>query len=81
MNLACENNILQDVPRMFLVFPLKYFGNKYAVYGSKVSRCFGLTKNVLKNIAIAQESLISHLGINQENQNIFSFYRFGTMAN
>ena len=59
-----ENLIFpKDVPIGFL-YCLKYFGNKYGVRGSIFGHIFGRSKNVPKNIAIDQESLISHLGIN-----------------
>ena len=55
-------HIFQGRPHIFLYF-LKCFGDKYGVRGSRVGNIFGRSRNVLKSIAIDQESLISHLGI------------------
>ena len=52
-------------PRMFpyfLVF-LKYIGDKYGARGYRFGELVGRSKNVPKNIAIDQESLIANLGI------------------
>ena len=42
---------------------LKYFGSTYGLRRSRFGKTFARSKNVLKNIAIDQESLINHLGI------------------
>ena len=48
---------------IFVLYSLKYFGDKYGVRGSRFGRCFGSSRNHPKGIAIDQESLISHFGI------------------
>ena len=50
-------------PPYFLVFVQKENGDKYWVRGSRFGHIFGRSTNVLKSIAIDQESLISHFGI------------------
>ena len=46
---------------MFRIF--KYIDDKCGVRGSRFGHIFGCSKNVPKNTAIDQESLISHLGM------------------
>ena len=55
--LDMKNNIFQGCSHV------KYFGDKYGLRGSRFGHMFGRSRNVPKNIAIGQESLISHLGI------------------
>ena len=52
---------VKDVSICFL-YCLNYFGNKYGVRGSIFGHMFGRSKNVLKTIAIDQESFISPFG-------------------
>ena len=55
------------------LYSLKYFGDKYGVRGSRFGHIFGRSRNVPKNIANDQESLLSHLGIIKTPKNSIIF--------
>ena len=58
----------KDVPTFPCIF-CKYSGDKYGVRESRFGHIFGRSKNHPKSIAIDQESLINHFGINKIPQN------------
>ena len=58
-----ENNRFQGCP-VFFLYSLKHFGDTYGVRGSRFGNIFDRCKDVPKHIAIDQESLIGHFGIN-----------------
>ena len=60
--LRYENSMFKDAPICFL-YLFKYVGDTYGVRGSRFGQMFGRSKNVLTNIAIDQESSISHLDV------------------
>ena len=58
----------KDVSICFL-YLLNYVGNIFGLRESRFCEHFGRSKNVLKNIAIDQESLISHFWIIKTHKN------------
>ena len=59
----------------FVMYFVRYFGDKYGVRGSRFGIIFGRSKNVPKSIAIDQESLISDFGIIKTPKNHKNYFR------
>ena len=57
--LGYENNMFQGCSHISL-YVLKNLGDKCGVRGSRFGNRFGRSRNVPKNIAIDQKSLINH---------------------
>ena len=75
-----ENNMYQGCSHNF-VYCLKYFGDKYGVRGSRFGNNFGRSKNVPESIAIDQEPLINHFGINKVPQKTIIIFKNKEQSN
>ena len=63
--LRCENNIFQGYSHNCSCIFWSIFGDEYEARGSIFGHIFGRSRHPPKRIAIDQDSLISHLGINK----------------